>query len=541
MKDSSSDTEYVVNEDHLNSVITEYLLFSGLKDTAIRFSEECVNAGKANPNLNQIQTAAEKVKLQSDLISAYKNGDHTEFFSLWNTSLPPETLNADKECQRLEFSLQIYFAIYPRLSPLDSLDASESMARFRKYLDNRGSNFSQSRDLLPYFALPFVPDLRNHEEFKSLFKKNQELIIKRADRNLQASEQRVVKYIKRFNKIQADYHNLIGITAELVDVMEDSIKGKPVTTEYLRTVCNRLFAGSIANQSVDISRPGTASALLRQSVAINESTSILKPVRSSMDGSNEPTVLDFNKIKLDISTESDPAKGFLLQALRWRITKASSIEYRDETMASYSSNDLLGCVESGNYQDTLLELLNEGLLRQSLARFLNAIASLSAGKIRCESKASAVLKVLCDLLGHENREVRPYVNGALYSILSRPTIREEAKAMGLEDMLNYYQSDSNAEERRQMEFILKQLNSENRHDEEDDAASDDEDEEDDDDDQETLEEDIDKDDNIVPDDGDLYGENLLKVRYSVALGVKHKKRERVILLSEIVITSYYQS
>lgn len=44
------------------------------------------------------------------------------------------------------------------------------MARFRKYLDNRGSSFSQSRDLLSYFALPFVPDLRHHDEFKQLFK-----------------------------------------------------------------------------------------------------------------------------------------------------------------------------------------------------------------------------------------------------------------------------------------------------------------------------------------------------------------------------------
>lgn len=37
--------------------------------------------------------------------------------------------------------------------------------------------------------------------------------------------------------------------------------------------------------------------------------------------------------------------------------------------------------------------------------------------------------MLSDLLGHENQEIIPYVNGALYSILAIPSIREVAKAM----------------------------------------------------------------------------------------------------------------
>ena len=44
-------------------------------------------------------------------------------------------------------------------------------------------------------------------------------------------------------------------------------------------------------------------------------------------------------------------------------------------------------------------------------------------------------QVLSDLLGHENLEIRPYVNGALYSVLSNPVVREEARGMGLEAIL----------------------------------------------------------------------------------------------------------
>lgn len=34
--------------------------------------------------------------------------------------------------------------------------------------------------------------------------------------------------MRKFNKMQADYHNLIGITAELVDSLEATISGKMV-------------------------------------------------------------------------------------------------------------------------------------------------------------------------------------------------------------------------------------------------------------------------------------------------------------------------
>lgn len=35
-------------------------------------------------------------------------------------------------------------------------------------------------------------------------------------------------YLKRFNKMQVDYHNLIGVTAELVDSLEATVSGKMV-------------------------------------------------------------------------------------------------------------------------------------------------------------------------------------------------------------------------------------------------------------------------------------------------------------------------
>lgn len=43
------------------------------------------------------------------------------------------------------------------------------------------------------------------------------------------SERRSASYMRKFNKMQADYYQLIGITAELVDSLEATISGKNVT------------------------------------------------------------------------------------------------------------------------------------------------------------------------------------------------------------------------------------------------------------------------------------------------------------------------
>lgn len=43
---------------------------------------------------------------------------------------------------------------------------------------------------------------------------------------LAESDRRVASYIRKFSKMQADYHNLIGITAELVDSLEATVSGK---------------------------------------------------------------------------------------------------------------------------------------------------------------------------------------------------------------------------------------------------------------------------------------------------------------------------
>lgn len=53
-------------------------------------------------------------------------------------------------------------------------------------------------------------------------------MLQQLHQQLVEAERRTMTYLKRYNRIQADYHNLIGVTAELVDSLEATVSGKMV-------------------------------------------------------------------------------------------------------------------------------------------------------------------------------------------------------------------------------------------------------------------------------------------------------------------------
>lgn len=53
------------------------------------------------------------LSIQTDLVSAFEDGDYKVFFELWAENIPSEVKNSDAEAQSLEFYLHIHFTIYP--------------------------------------------------------------------------------------------------------------------------------------------------------------------------------------------------------------------------------------------------------------------------------------------------------------------------------------------------------------------------------------------------------------------------------------------
>jgi len=81
----------------------------------------------------------------------------------------------DPICHKLEFYLHVYFAIFPMhtLNPHagDLNKLKFELNEFKQYLDSEKSKFAQIPELLPFYALLFVPAPHNHPSFKHLFSK----------------------------------------------------------------------------------------------------------------------------------------------------------------------------------------------------------------------------------------------------------------------------------------------------------------------------------------------------------------------------------
>ncbi|NXG46236.1 ARMC9 protein, partial [Psilopogon haemacephalus] len=611
--------------------VLQYLDFAEFEETVKIFTKECKIKGKTLPKPAGVSSRdSQALPVQKDLLVAFDNGEQKIFFQLWEECISSSVRDNEPAAQKLEFYLHIHFATYllkHSVEKPDKAELEERISHFKAYLETKGAALSQATEFLPFYALPFVPNPMVHPSFKELFQDSWTLdlrtrleqflsltlkarqtprlltlfkengqynkeMMQHLHQQLVESENRTMTCLKQFNKMQMDYRNLSRVTAELVDSLEATVNGKMITPEYLQSICVRLFSNQMRQSvahSIDFTRPGTASTMLRTSLAPEKVQDV--PLLPS---------LDYEKLKRDLITGNDRLKAFLLQALRWRLTTSYPGEQRDTVLQAYISNDLLDC--HSNCQKNVLQLLysKSEVVRQYMARLINAFASLaegrvylsqnaellqmleerlkaedkdsltrenvlgalqkfslrralqsamikdglifwlvdvltdadclsdytleysvallmnlclrSSGKKMCARVANRVLKVLSDLLGHENQEIQPYVNGALYSILAIPSVREEARAMGMEEILHCFIKEGNAEMIRQIEFIIKQLNSDEPLN--DIIASDDEEEEEDDEeDHDIMEADLDKDEVLQPQLGELAGEKLLTTEY----------------------------
>ncbi|XP_060797130.1 lisH domain-containing protein ARMC9 isoform X2 [Neoarius graeffei] len=627
--------DVLANEADFLLMIREYLEFCELEETLKIFEKECKSKGKPVPKI--YSSSAEDSKpstVQKDLLSSFDDGDMKAFFDLWTENVPEHVRDSDPAVQNLEFYLYIHFAIYPLKNAVGKqAEFDERISHFKNFLETRGAVLSQTTEFLPFYALPFVPNPAAHPSFKELFQDSWTLDLRQKlekvlvsalkvlgtprlltlyrestnsnrehKKQLAEAEKQVSAYMKKFSKIQADYHNLISLTAELVDSLEATVTGKMFSPEYLQSICMRLLSGHMsqsAAHSIDFTRPGTgyysmtpyddgyASSMLRASIAAQRSKDV-----------QLPPSLDYDKLKRDLISGSDRLKALLLQALRWRLTHSVQGEQRDMVLQIFISNDLLNCCTTKQKSVIYLIKSKNEAVRQYTARLLNTFASLSEGRVylsqcsfllkllveclqleekdsvtrekvlgtlqklslrrvhqsalirlgliawlvdelqdsdslsdysveyavtllmtlclrtegkrKCTEKAKHVLKVLTDLLGHENHEIRYYVNGALYSILSVPTLRQEAKEMSLEEILCCYMKEENPELNRQMEFIIKQLNSEETPKDELESGDEEEDEEDE---EDVTEPDLDKEEDLQPQAKELCGEHLLTTEY----------------------------
>lgn len=98
--------------------------------------------------------------------------------------------------------------------------------------------------------------------------------------------------------------------------------------------------------------------------------------------------LDFGKIKRDMVNISTSAreKALLLQALRWKLTKAKSDFQREKMLDSFIGCDLLGCRSDAEQRAKIIQQLSSPIgsdayyVKEEWARLINTVASLRKGR-----------------------------------------------------------------------------------------------------------------------------------------------------------------
>ncbi|XP_064461331.1 lisH domain-containing protein ARMC9-like [Ornithodoros turicata] len=638
-------------EGELNAIVKEYIVYLGLDELSKLFDEECQKNNRPIQDSFCGSYRGERMrKIQNELLRLFHEGNHGQFFPMWDacisTNIDEGNSAARSSMLKLEFQLRVHFAVFPlrRSEDVAKEEVESAMFQFQRYLEARGAMLGDIKEFLVYCALPYLPNPRLHPSFEEVFKESwiEELQIKVEDfvrealkdtsrnclqprllslyycndmelndlreefRQLENryrdTEKQHMAQRKQLTKLQEDYRKLTNVTADLITAVETVVRGDMVDIDEILSSCDKHF-------------PEMLQAPRSQShLSIDESLSRVQQLRSilsrqsSIDTDNPLQKFNYTRIKQDLLSGDIIRKCFLLQALRWKITKPPTFEKRDAVVQAFVNNDLLGLeAQQSEYCDRILHMVRSANsnLQQTFTRFLNAFASFSKGRTYL-SKSSRLLSILTDSLinGHylsttahdmmlgtlqklslrrplqefminegilewavkrlentdvltdysleyaialfmnlclqssgkerclqmvrptllvlkkllmlDNAEILPYVNGALYSLLSKEDIRQAALEMDMEADLQGLMNASQPEIRKQVEFVLNKLTSYN---DSGDIAQNSNpgsgSEDDDDDDEESeIEPEIDSKDPIEAMSNEMHGEHLLKLCYT---------------------------
>ena len=155
--------------DIISSLIHEYLLKRDYLKTIDAFQEELITKIKQK---NYYKISFSSIT-ETNLLKFFNYGRKNEFFKSWKRIIPNHIRMREPPLQKLEFYLQVYFAIYPILYRDGEINSNktiqETMDEFKIFLEKKDSDYSKSNEFLQYYALPYVQNIKTHPTYSKLF------------------------------------------------------------------------------------------------------------------------------------------------------------------------------------------------------------------------------------------------------------------------------------------------------------------------------------------------------------------------------------
>ena len=157
----------------ISSLIHEYLYKKEYIKTLDVFQEELLEKIRNG----EFYSFTSKNIPDSALITYFEYGNKKKFMKQWKRIMPNNLRMLEPTLFKLEFNIEIYFAIYPLLKRNINIDdiiiqkeLNKNMEEFKLFLDQNKFEQYRTQEFLSYCALPYVQDPRKNPIYEKLFK-----------------------------------------------------------------------------------------------------------------------------------------------------------------------------------------------------------------------------------------------------------------------------------------------------------------------------------------------------------------------------------
>ena len=117
--------------DLISSLIHEYLYKKDYTQTLNIFQQELAEKIKSGKFYTPTPTPSPSINYET-LISFFKSGDKTQFMYHWNRLIPNNLILTESTLFKLNFNIQIYFAIYPILNQKANINDEKISQQLKK-------------------------------------------------------------------------------------------------------------------------------------------------------------------------------------------------------------------------------------------------------------------------------------------------------------------------------------------------------------------------------------------------------------------------
>ncbi|XP_033318649.1 lisH domain-containing protein ARMC9-like isoform X3 [Bombus bifarius] len=351
----------------------------------------------------------------------------------------------------------------------------------------------------------------------------------------------------RFHKLHADYHKLMSIARVLTSALEDSVKGQVIDFQAMLETCIRIFP-DLFNQNIKdsihkitFSQPGERDETVHEYIS-KDLLGLHSQIASYRGKSILPYLLTPQNIIIPHPLQQSVTR--LLNALAsfrcgrdYLSFDSTVVDTVFKCMNSISDNniDTLTCnmmiamlqklslrkqqriymIENGlmewliHHLHDQYRVMDSYRLEYATALLMNLSLHQTAQR-RVSTMAPLLMSTLIDLLLMDHESALPYINGALNNFLTNHVFNEEAKRIKFSSIIEQYSKYKTGEIRKHLDHILKIHRGEITIKTEDEEMADNDNEEFD-----VLESQLDENDPVKNNYGELCGESLLESCYTI--------------------------